>query len=43
MQIQRPRSRLFETKKLSAFNVETDYDLIYFICLGYIPKLISTL
>ncbi|AAG45762.1 UL25 DNA packaging protein [Meleagrid alphaherpesvirus 1] len=41
MQIQQPRARLFESRKLIAFNVQTDYDLLYFACLGYIPKLVS--
>ncbi|AEI00228.1 UL25 protein [Gallid alphaherpesvirus 3] len=41
MQVQRPRTRFFETKKALAFNVETDYDLLYFVCLGYIPRSVS--
>ncbi|ARD71350.1 DNA packaging tegument protein UL25 [Columbid alphaherpesvirus 1] len=41
MQLQRPRASLFDSKILASFNVETDYDLHYFLCLGFVPKFTS--
>uniref|UniRef100_A0AAU0K7E3 UL25 family protein n=1 Tax=Anatid alphaherpesvirus 2 TaxID=3080522 RepID=A0AAU0K7E3_9ALPH len=42
MQLQRPRATLFESKRLAVFNVESEYDLHYFLCLGYVPKFTSS-
>lgn len=29
------------TKRFSAFNVSSDYDMLYFLCLGFIPQYLS--
>ncbi|AIL02954.1 DNA packaging tegument protein UL25 [Equid alphaherpesvirus 3] len=41
--MQRPRLRasLDEARRLGQFNVSSDYDLLYFVCLGYIPSFTS--
>ncbi|QPI70148.1 DNA packaging tegument protein UL25 [Equid herpesvirus 6] len=41
--MQRPRLRasLDEARRLGQFNVASDYDLLYFVCLGYIPSFTS--
>ncbi|ASW27082.1 DNA packaging tegument protein UL25 [Beluga whale alphaherpesvirus 1] len=33
----RLRAALAETRQLRQFNVSSDYDLLYFLCLGYVP------
>nr|AMB15196.1 virion protein [Equid alphaherpesvirus 1]AMB15355.1 virion protein [Equid alphaherpesvirus 1]AMB15434.1 virion protein [Equid alphaherpesvirus 1]AMB15829.1 virion protein [Equid alphaherpesvirus 1]WMD91391.1 DNA packaging tegument protein UL25 [Equid alphaherpesvirus 1] len=43
MQKPRLRASLEETRRLGQFNVASDYDLLYFVCLGYIPSLTSAM
>ncbi|AQS79191.1 DNA packaging tegument protein UL25 [Ateline alphaherpesvirus 1] len=40
---QQPRIGLSsgDPKRLGAFNVDSDYDLLYFLCLGFIPQFLS--
>ena len=35
------RRALDETRRLSQFNVASDYDLLYFLCLGFVPLFTS--
>ncbi|UHJ15532.1 UL25 DNA packaging virion protein [Bovine alphaherpesvirus 5] len=41
MQQPRLRRALDETRRLSQFNVASDYDLLYFLCLGFVPLFTS--
>ncbi|AAT07716.1 virion protein [Human alphaherpesvirus 3] len=38
----RVRAALEESRRLAQFNVNSDYDLLYFVCLGVIPQFAST-
>ncbi|ADO13803.1 DNA packaging tegument protein UL25 [Saimiriine alphaherpesvirus 1] len=39
---QQPRIGLSgDPKRLGAFNVDSDYDLLYFLCLGFIPQFLT--
>ncbi|SCO83558.1 DNA packaging tegument protein UL25 [Spheniscid alphaherpesvirus 1] len=42
MQQPRLKSALEENRRLTQFNVTSDYDLLYFVCLGFIPLFAST-
>nr|WGL40836.1 DNA packaging tegument protein UL25 [Psittacid alphaherpesvirus 6] len=39
----RAREAFFGSGKAAAFNVSTDYDLHYFMCLAYVPKFTSAI
>ncbi|AVT50685.1 DNA packaging tegument protein UL25 [Cervid alphaherpesvirus 1] len=41
MQQPRVRRALDEARRLSQFNVASDYDLLYFLCLGFVPLFTS--
>nr|BCB65319.1 DNA packaging tegument protein-like protein [Walrus alphaherpesvirus 1] len=43
MQQPRLRAALEENGRLSQFNVNSDYDILYFLCLGYIPQYTSAI
>ncbi|ACT88333.1 DNA packaging tegument protein UL25 [Felid alphaherpesvirus 1] len=43
MQQPRLRASLEENHRLWQFNIGSDYDLIYFLCLGYIPQFTASI
>ncbi|ALL26066.1 DNA packaging tegument protein UL25 [Canid alphaherpesvirus 1] len=43
MQQPRIRAALEENNRLSQFNVNSDYDILYFLCLGFIPQYTSAI
>ncbi|QBN85144.1 DNA packaging tegument protein-like protein [Phocid alphaherpesvirus 1] len=43
MQQPRLRAALEENGRFSQFNVNSDYDILYFLCLGYIPQYTSAI